>query len=162
MLVACHPSWVLWSISSRDLPLVAFGPWPFELVTCHISDAGRLHRIFSVRANKELVKDILTCTALTPSTYKTRHPDDTDDPEVVGGSSEDEAEGLEEILGVSRRLQKPSQPEPTLEPTPNTIISSNRRGGGNKGTEEGPKKGLRYTQRHLGRQEGQGSKWGQL
>ena len=90
----------------------------FELVACHISDAGHLHRIFSVCANKELIKDVLTCTALTSSTYKTRHPDDTDDPEAVGGSSEDEAEGLEEILGVSRCLQKPPQPEPTPEPTP--------------------------------------------
>ena len=118
MLVTCHPSWVSWLISSCDLPLVTFGRLPFKLVACHISDAGCLHRIFSVRANKELIKDVLTCTALTPSTYKTQHPDDTDDSEVVGGSSEDEAEGLEEILGVSRCLQKPAQPEPTLEPTP--------------------------------------------
>ena len=106
-MVACHPLWVLQSISSHDLPLVTFGCLPFKLVTCHISDAGRLRHIFSVHANKELVKDVLTCAALTPSTYKTRHPDDTDDPEEVGGSSEDEAEGLEEILGVSCHLQKP-------------------------------------------------------
>ena len=118
MLVACHPLWVSWSISSHDLPLVAFGRLPFTLVACHISNAGCLHHIFSVRANKELVKDVWTCTTLTSSTYKTRHPDDTDDPEVVCGSSEDEAEGLEEILGVSRHLQKPPQPEPTPEPTP--------------------------------------------
>ena len=118
MLVACYPSWVLWMISSHDLPLVTFGHLPFKLVTCHISDAGRLHRIFSVRANKELVKYVLTCTTLTLSTYKTRHPDDTDDPEEVGCSSEDEAEGLEEILGVSCHLQKPLQPEPVPEPTP--------------------------------------------
>ena len=118
MLVACHPSWVSWSILSHDLPLVTFGRLPFELVTCHISDAGRLCRIFSVHANKELVKDVLTCTALTPSTYKTRHLDDADDPEAVGGSSEDEVEGLEEILGVTRCLQKPPQPESTSEPTP--------------------------------------------
>ena len=114
MLVTCHPSWVSWSISSHDLPLVTFGRLPFELVACHISNAGHLHRIFSVRANKELIKDVLTCTALTLSTYKTGHPDDTDDPEAVGGSSEDEAEGPEEILGVSRHLQKPPQPEPIL------------------------------------------------
>ena len=118
MLVTSHPLWVSWLISSHDLPLVTFGHLPFELVACHISDAGHLHCIFSVHANKELIKDILTCTALTPSTYKTQHPDDTDDPEAVGGSSEDEAEGLEEILGVSHHLQKPPQPEPTPEPTP--------------------------------------------
>ena len=71
---------------------------------------------FLVRANKELIKDVLTYTALTPSIYKTRYPDDTDDPEEVGGSSEDEAEGLEKILGVSCHLQKPPQPKPTPEP----------------------------------------------
>ena len=67
---------------------------------------GRLHYI-SVRANKELVKDVLTCRLLVASTYKERHPD-TDDPGAVGVSSEDEAEGMEEVLGISRRLQKPA------------------------------------------------------
>ena len=67
---------------------------------------GRLHYI-SVRANRELVKDVLTCQPLVTSTYKERHPDDTDDPGAVGVSSEDEAEGMGEVLGISRRLQKP-------------------------------------------------------
>ena len=99
--------------------MVAFtGCLPFEVVACNIFYAGHLHRIFPVRTDKELVKDVLTCTPLTPSTYKSRHPDDTDDPDAVGGSSEDEAEGLEEIPGVSHHLQKPPRPEPTLEPTP--------------------------------------------
>ena len=73
----------------------------------------------SVRANKELVKDVLTCTALTPSMYKAWHPDDTDDLDAVGGSSEDEAEGMEEVLGISRHLQRPAEPEPSpASPTP--------------------------------------------
>ena len=55
----------------------------------------------SIRANEELIKDDLTCTHLTPSMYKARHPDDTDDPEAIGGSSEDEAEGMGEVLGIS-------------------------------------------------------------
>ena len=67
---------------------------------------GRLHYI-SVRANRELVKDVLTCQLLVTSTYKERHPDDTDDPGAVGVSSEDKAEGMGEVLGISRRLQKP-------------------------------------------------------
>ena len=74
------------------------------LVACHLKCslaiffyAGRLRRIFLVRAGKTLVKDVLTCTQLAPSTYKSHHPEDTDDPDAVGGSSEDEAEGLEEI-----------------------------------------------------------------
>ena len=40
--------------------------------------------------------------------YKSRHPDDTDDPDVIGMSSENKAQGMEDILGVSRRLNKPS------------------------------------------------------
>ena len=68
---------------------------------------GRLHYI-SVRANRDLIKDVLTCQLLVASTYKERHPDDTDDPEAVGVSSEDEVEGMEEVLGISRRLQKPA------------------------------------------------------
>ena len=63
--------------------------------------------LLPVQANKELVKDVLTCRPLESSMYKSRHPDNTDDPDVVGVSSEDEAEGMEDILGVSRRLNKP-------------------------------------------------------
>ena len=42
-----------------------------------------------------------------------------DEPNDVGGSSEDEAEGMEEVLGVTRRLYKPlpAQPSPA-EPSP--------------------------------------------
>ena len=58
------------------------------------------------------MKDVLTCRPLENSLYKSRHPDDTDDPDTVGVSSEDEAEGMEDILGVSRRLNKPSPTEP--------------------------------------------------
>ena len=50
---------------------------------------------------------MLTCWPLVASTYKERHLDDTDDPGAVGVSSEDEAEDMEEVLGISRRLQKP-------------------------------------------------------
>ena len=62
----------------------------------------------------------MTCRLLVASTYKERHPDDTDDPGAVGVSSKDEAESMEEILGISRRLQKPapSPAEPsTVEPS---------------------------------------------
>ena len=44
--------------------------------------------------------------------YKSRHPDDMDDLDAVGMSSEDEAEGMGDILGVSRRLNKPPSAEP--------------------------------------------------
>ena len=68
---------------------------------------GRLHYI-SVRANRELVKDVLTCRPLVASTYKERHPDNMDDPEAVGVRSKDEVEDMEEVLAISRRLQKPA------------------------------------------------------
>ena len=52
--------------------------------------------------------------------YKSHHPDNTDDLDVVGVSSEDEAEGMEDILGVSRRLNKPppAGPSPHKPPAP--------------------------------------------
>ena len=53
--------------------------------------------------------------------YKARHPDDTDNPDAVGGSSEDEAEGMEEVLGISQRLQSPAEPETSpAPPTPSS------------------------------------------
>ena len=70
-----------------------------------------------VWANSELVKDVLTCRPLENSVYNSRHPDDMDDPDVVGMSSEDEAEGMGDIIGVSRRLNKPPSAEP-LPPEP--------------------------------------------
>ena len=58
------------------------------------------------------MKDVLTCHPLVPSLYKSHHPDDTDEPSDVGGSSEDEAEGMEEVLGITRRMYKPSPVQP--------------------------------------------------
>ena len=52
---------------------------------------------FPVKADRNLIKDVLTCHPLVESIYKSRHPDDMDDPEAVGLSSEDEAEDLEEV-----------------------------------------------------------------
>ena len=71
-----------------------------------------------VRANRELVKDVLTCRPLENSVYKSQHPDDTDDPDTVGMSSEDEAEGMGDILGVFRRLNKPPPAGPSLPEPP--------------------------------------------
>ena len=38
------------------------------------------------------------------SEYKNRHPDDTDEPQDVGLSSDDEATGMEEQIGIARRI----------------------------------------------------------
>ena len=71
-----------------------------------------------MRADVNLAKDVLTCHPLVPSLYKSHHPDDIDEPNDVGGSLEDEAEGME-VLGVTRRLYKPSPAQPSLaQPSP--------------------------------------------
>ena len=72
-----------------------------------------------MRADVNLAKDVLTCHPLVPSLYKSHHPNNTDKPNNVCGSSEDEAEGMEEMLGVTRRLYKPSPAQPSpAQPSP--------------------------------------------
>ena len=61
---------------------------------------------FSVR-QKDLVKDVMVCGDMLMSEYKNRHPDDTDDPQDVGLSSDDEATGLREEIGIARRVAHP-------------------------------------------------------
>ena len=51
---------------------------------------------------KDLVKDVMVCGDVLMSTYKTRHPDDTDDPQDVGLSSDDEVTGMGAEIGISR------------------------------------------------------------
>ena len=68
-----------------------------------------------------MVKDVLTCQPLVASTYKERYPDNMDDPKAVGASSEDEAEGMGEVLGISRRFQKPA---PSLPESSTAKLSS--------------------------------------
>ena len=53
------------------------------------------------------------------SEYKVQHPDDLEDPPDVGLSSEDEASGMKEILGVAQRvaLLRPSLAQPTSTPS---------------------------------------------
>ena len=94
LVVTCHP---LWSLVMHSSP-----------VACAI------FLFVPVKADRDLVKDVLTCCPLVVSVYKGRHPDDTDDPEAVGLSSEDEAEDMGEVLGVSRRLPVPVPPSSSL------------------------------------------------
>ena len=56
---------------------------------------------FSVR-QKDLVKDMMICRDVLMSAYKVRHPDDTDDPPDVVLSSDDEATGMEEQIGIAQ------------------------------------------------------------
>ena len=108
MCSCCLHAWNLGHKMCRSLWLLVlrFGRLSY---LCYWSLASCL----SVRANEELIKDVLACTNLTPSMYKARHPDDTNDLEAIGGSSEDEAEEMEEVLGISRHLQRPVEPEPS-------------------------------------------------
>ena len=64
---------------------------------------------------KDLVKDVTVCTNVVMLEYKSRYLDDTDDPQDVGLSSDDEATGMEERVGVARKITvpKPSPREPT-------------------------------------------------
>ena len=69
--------------------------------------------VFSVH-QKDLVKDVTICRDIHMSAYKLRHLDDSEDPPDVGLSSEDEATGMEEIIGVAHRvtLSRPSPAQP--------------------------------------------------
>ena len=68
--------------------------------------------VISVR-QKELVKDVTVCSNIQMSVYKQHHLDDTEDPQDVGLSSEDEITGMVEQLGVSRRIIMQSLGTPT-------------------------------------------------
>ena len=48
--------------------------------------------------------------------YKSHHPDDTDEPGDISGSSEDEAAGMEKVLSITRRLCNPSPAQPSPAP----------------------------------------------
>ena len=64
---------------------------------------------------KDLVKDVMVCGDVLMSTYKTRHPDDTDDPQDVGLSSDNEVTGMGEEIGISRRIMV-SHPDRSVSP----------------------------------------------
>ena len=47
------------------------------------------------------MKDVTICQDVRMSEYKTQYLDDSEDPPDVGFSSEDEATGMGEVLGVA-------------------------------------------------------------
>ena len=57
--------------------------------------------LISVLADSSLLKSVLECSPLKASSWKDHHLSDTEDEVAVGLSSEDEAEGLDAVLGVS-------------------------------------------------------------
>ena len=68
----------------------------------------------SVR-QKDLVKDVMVCGDVLMSAYKIRHPDDTDDLQDIGLSSDDEATGMREQIGIARRITV-SRPDRSVSP----------------------------------------------
>ena len=69
--------------------------------------------VFSV-LQKDLVKDVTICRDICMSAYKLRYLNDSEDPPDVGLSSEGEATGMEEVMGVAHRVtlsrSSPAQP----------------------------------------------------
>ena len=72
--------------------------------------------VFSVQ-QRALVKDLTICADVLMSEYKTRHPNDTDEPQDIGLSS-DEVMGMKAYVGIARRitLPKPSPDGPSATP----------------------------------------------
>ena len=68
---------------------------------------------------KDLVKDVTVCLDVRMSEYKERYPNDSEDPPDVGLSSEDEAMGMEETVGIAHRviLSRPSPAAPAFKPS---------------------------------------------
>ena len=59
---------------------------------------------------KDLVKEVMVCGDVSMSAYKIRHPDDTDDLQDIGLSSDDEATGMREQIGIAQRIARPVRP----------------------------------------------------
>ena len=70
--------------------------------------------VFSV-CQSNLVKDVTICQDVRMLEYKVRYPNNSEDHPDVGLSSEDEASGMKETLGVAQRvaLLRPSPAQPT-------------------------------------------------
>ena len=76
------------------------------VVACYIMLFKILVAWFISVRQKDLVKEVMVCGDVSMSTYKIWHPDDTDDPQDVGLSSDDEATGMREEIGIARRIAR--------------------------------------------------------
>ena len=81
-----------------------------------------------------LVKDVTICQNVCMLEYKVQYPDDLEDPPDVGLSSEDEAKGMKEILGVAQRV---ALPRPSLAQQTPTLSTSKSLGSTDPGVPEG-------------------------
>ena len=88
--------------------------FPIVYMKDHLNDP---HAIFSVKADRKLLKFVWECSELKVSHWKILHSSDTEDERTVGLTSEDEAEGLEPAPGVSR-CSFGGPPAPMAQPEP--------------------------------------------
>ena len=106
-MVDCGRLWSLaiyrclkyWSFAWSIETSVACGRWWSLAIYYYLKYWSFL---ISVR-QRDLVKEVMVCGDVSMSMYKIRHPDDTDDPQDVGLSSDDEATGMGEEIGIARR-----------------------------------------------------------
>ena len=56
---------------------------------------------------------VLSVQDIRVSRHKDAHPEDSDGPEDIGLSSEEEAEGMEEDISIARKYHQRAGPAPT-------------------------------------------------
>ena len=82
---------------------------------------GRLYGfLFAVPIDEENEYMVLSVYDIRVSRHKDAHPEDSDGPEDIGLSSEEEAEGMEENISIARKYhQRPGPaPAPAAPPAP--------------------------------------------
>ena len=94
-------------VTSTKLYINTWSLVRFFMVACIFSSSKRSHQ------------GCYHLSGLHMSAYKLRYLDDLEDPPDVGLSSEDEATGMEEVMGVARRvaLPRPSPAQPASAPS---------------------------------------------
>ena len=76
--------------------------------------------LFAVPIDEENERMVLSVHNIRVSRHKDAHPEDSDGPEDIGLSSEEEAEGMEENISIARKYhQRPGPaPAPAAPPAP--------------------------------------------
>ena len=72
---------------------------------------------FSVNVDDQNDKDVVDVGDVTVSLFKEAHPDDSETRDMIGLSSEDEAEDLSEDEYIGRKYHRKELPAPPLPPT---------------------------------------------
>ena len=84
------------------------------------------------------------------SRHKDIHPQDSDDPADIGLSSEEEADGMEEMPHIRRKYHHTGQPPPAPEPTPAGGEGPSTSTGGDTATIQVPVAALQEVHKILG------------